>query len=213
MAMDQPKKMRRTSLRIIILCLCVCLFLSVGVTYARYRTELMTISYWFQPSNQDTIVMRGLVRDEAEARSGVWNLPPENWIYLDWDTAQLEFSVSNGTSTKDFAIRDQQVTVQLIASLNIQNPEALTVSLVTLDEEGREVIYYGVPEEIRRGSALHGLYGPGWVYTFVDENDVGQTFFLKGNRLSYHNITVSVEGYVEPALLSIELKGSYVSSD
>lgn len=206
-------KMRNSLLRIIILCLCVCLLLGVGVTYARYRTEMLTISYWFQPGYQDSIVMRGVVKDDTEAKAGVWNVLPDSWEHIAWNIAQLEFSVSNGSSGTNYATRDQAVSIQLIASLSIQSPENLTVSIITTDDEGLDVTYYGVPEEIRKGSFLHSLYGDGWVYTFVDENDSEQTFLLKGNRLSYRNFTICVEGNVEPALLSIELNGAYVNSN
>ena len=210
---NRHKKKRNVILRVIILCLWFCLVLGVGVSYARYRTDLMTISYWFKSSYSDTIMMRGFVTDEADAKDGVWNTVPDSWEHTQWDTAMLEFSVSNGSSGKAYASRDQLVTIQLVASLSIQNPENLQVSVVTLDDQGNEVIYAGIPTEIRKGSFLHSLYGDGWVYTFVDANEEQKDFLLKGNRLCYQNFTVFVEGNVDAALLSIELNGAYVNSN
>ena len=213
MGTNGHKKKRNMMQRVIILCLWVCLVLGVGISYARYRTDLMTISYWFKSSYSDTIVMRGIVTSDSDAKDGIWNLVPDSWQNTQWDIAKLDFSVSNGSSDKAYASRDQLVTIQLVASLNIQNPENLRISIVTLDDQGKEVIYDGVPAEIRKGSLLHSLYGDGWVYTFVDETENQKDFLLKGNRLSYQNFTVFVEGNVDATLLSIELNGAYVNSN
>lgn len=210
---NRHKKKRNVILRVIILCLWFCLVLGVGVSYARYRTDLMTISYWFKPGYSDTIMMRGAVTSDQDAKDGIWNVVPDSWEHTQWDSAMLEFSVSNGSSGKAYATRDQLVTIQLVASLNIQSSENLQVSLVTLDDQGNDVIYTGKPTEIKKGSLLHSLYGDGWVYTFVDEDEKQKDFLLKGSRLSYRNFTIFVEGNVDASLLSIELNGAYVNSD
>lgn len=209
---NNHNRIRSSLLRIAVLCLCVCLVLGVGVSYARYRTDLMTISYWFKSSFYDTIVMHGAVTEDTDPEAGVWNEIPDTWQTQDWDSAQLDFSISNGDSGSEFAARDQEATIQLIASLSIQNPENLTVTLVTSNEEGEPVNYTGVPEEIRSGSFLQSIYGDGWVYKFADENGEEPAFFLEGGKLSYQNFAVCIEGNVNASLLSIELNGAYVDS-
>lgn len=206
---------RRYQAILAVLCLCTCLVLGVGASYARYQTDFLAASYWFQSGTYDTIAMHGFVaeKDLDAVKQGTWPKLQSGWSYTNNNSAQLKFSISNGASAEEYGGRNQMVSIQLIASLSVEDPEQLQMTLTTVNDEGEEMQYTGIPAEIPTGSVLHSIYGDGWVYRFYDEENVEQTFLLEGNALDYQNFVLTVTGEVSPSLLSLEISAQYVNSD
>lgn len=239
--MNQQKlhRLRRYGICLVILCLCACVVLSIGVTYARYRTDYLTESYYFTTYMPQSYRLHGEVTDEwkAEVQNGNWPEFATGWTLLEnaqTDTgsetgadtgtdaeaeatvqadAELRFSVSNGESGMQYSRRDQAVTIQLVASLTIEAPEKLTVTLTGPDPlyPNKQIQYIAVPQQIQEGSFLYEIYGDGWVYRFYPEDSKEEiSFSLAGRRLSYTNFVIGVAGDVAPSLLSLEITTRYM---
>lgn len=186
----------------------LCLALAVGVTYARYQSEISRESYMFSPAAPDQIVLCGGGVSQEWIDGG--NLPPvsESWEQ-NADAVKLDFAVTNGKSN-DFAQRDQTYEIQLCAGLHVLNPENIAVLLSWQDDSGETCVAQGVAAPIEKGSFLYNTYGEGWIYRFYSgEEEV--TFFLEGGALRYRNYTLTVSGDVEPTLLELQVSGRFTN--
>lgn len=216
--MRQQNILYRYSAFVIIICICV--VLGCSVSYARYRSNFMTSSYWFTSSLTENIHIHGEVTEAEidQVQAGVWPQVPAAWSYTTSE-ALLKFSVSNGYSGEEYSTRDQGVTIELVALLAIEDPENLKVTLTVTDmsdtdEEGayvagESVQYTGVAGEIVAGSRYASAYGEGWIYRFYDEEDNELLLPLEGGALVYKNCTLSVSGTGNASLLSLELSAKY----
>lgn len=238
MNQQKPHSLRRYGICLAVLCLCGCLILSVGVTFARYRTEYLAETYKFEAYNPQSYLLHGEVVTEeqlAAAAEGQWPDYPLAWsmysvstapiiILVEGDaeageddlvfqpTAQLRFSVSNGVSKVDYTKRDQLISLQMVAPLTVGDPQELRVILSGPDllEPEKVAHYTAVPEPIVAGSYLYETYGDGWVYRFYEEDGrTPVTFPLSGEGLDFTNFALSVKGDVWASLLSLEIAGVY----
>ena len=196
------------------ICLCVCVTAGVGISFARYRNDFLTASFWFSSAVTETILMHGEVTEEDEEAvvSGTWPETPAMWSYSGSEAA-LRFSVSNGQSAENFAERDQNFSVELVASLSIEDPEKLEVTLSVPDETGEWIEYKGTAEELVEGTRYHTVYGDGWVYRFTDEEGNEPVFMLEGGALRYTNCVLTVVGDIGSSMLSLEISGRYADSE
>lgn len=210
--MDKRKLniLRRYGLFPAILCLCFCVVLGVGISYARYQSDFLTTSFWFTSSITDAVRMHGEVTDEdiEQIRSGIWPETPAAWSYSG-SKAELRFSMSNGESAEQYATRNQCVSVELIASLSIEDPEKLAVTLTVTGMDGERVQYVGAAQQLTEGSRYYSTYGDGWVYLFYDEEGEEVTLLLEGGELRYTNCVLTVVGNTGSSLLSLEMSGKY----
>lgn len=220
--MNQQKRnnLYRYGICVVILCLCTCVVLATGVSYARYRTEFLTQSFQFSTQTPQSIYLHGEVAEgqAAKAQGGDWPECPTGWTVptmtgnqeILLPDAELRFSVSNGNSIYEYASRDQQFTVEIVAALTIENPDKLTVQMTAESpDDGELQDYIAVPERILEGSFLYGSYGDGWIYRFYDDEGEPLVFRLEGGYLNYQNFIIQVAGNVSPSLLSLEISGQY----
>ena len=236
MNQQKPHSFRRYGICLAVLCLCGCLILSFGATFARYRTEYLTESYYFEAYAPQSYLLHGEVVTEeqlAVVGEGQWPEYPTSWTMYEPSTApiiilvegedgeddlvfrpdaQLRFSVSNGASAVDYTKRDQMISLQLVAPLTVGDPKQMTVVLSGPDllEPEKEAHYTAAPEEIAAGSYLYETYGDGWVYRFYEEDGrTPVTFPLTGEGLDFINFALSVKGDVPASLLGLEITGVY----
>lgn len=214
--MDKEKSniLRRYGLSLAAICLCICIVMGVGISFARYRNDFLTTSFWFASAASEVIVMHGEVTDEQReaVNAGTWPETPASWSYSG-SQAKLRFSVSNGESAERFASRDQAFSVELVTSLSVEDPEKLDVILTVPREDGTLVEYIGEAEELMEGTRYHTTYGDGWVYRFVDEEGNELSLPLKGGELRYTNCVLTVMGDTSSCLLSLELSGRYIDNE
>ena len=108
---------------------------------------------------------------------------------LVWKTEQgkktLELTVANGSSRTRYSQSDQKVSVRLITTLGIENPE-----IKIKDRTGKEIT--ATAKLIEEGSEYHSSVGEGWVFTF-EENEAEYYWILEGGRLSYITVTITVD--------------------
>ena len=236
MSQQKPHSFRRYGICLVVLCLCGCLFLSIGATFARYRTEYQVEAYKFEAYAPQSYLLHGEVTTQEQIDAidqGTWPEYPNNWTMYTPETApfvylvvgapgeddvvlrpdaQLRFSVSNGLTDEQYTQRDQLISLQLVAPLTVEDPTKLTVVLSGPDllEPEKEVQYLAVPEAIEEGSFLYETYGYGWVYRFYEEDEVTQAAFpLSGDGLEYTNFAISIKGTIPLSLLSLEITGKY----
>ena len=236
MNQQKPNSFCRYGICLVVLCLCGCLILSIGATFARYRTEYLVETYKFEAYAPQSYLLHGEVATEeqiAAVGQGNWPEYPDSWTMYDLSTApiiilvegdpggddlvflpnaQLRFAVSNGLSEAQYTGRDQRISLQLVAPLTVEDPLGLTVVLTGPDllEPEKQTHYVAVPEQIEEGSFLYKAYGDGWVYRFYEEDEITQVAFpLAGDGLVYTNFAISVKGTVPASLLSLEITGQY----
>ena len=190
-------------LRILLLLLIACIVLAVGVTYGRYHSSIATASFKFSSVSANTLGFYGGTLTN-ETINSEWSDISTGWTQ-NADNATLDFFVVNGTSSESFSGRDQTYTVKLISGVS---SDPLSVSLSYIDEDGDNVELAANPERISEGSAMHGIYGDGWVYSFLNMNVEEISFLLEGGKLNYRNFKLNVSGVVDPSMFSI-----YVTSD
>ena len=236
MNQQKPHSFRRYGICLVSLCLCGCFILSIGVTFARYRTEYLTQPYVFEAYLPQNYQLHGEVTTEEQLAAigeGQWPDLPLYWTLYDVSNAplivlvegetdeedvlflpdaQMRFSVSNGTSKDNYTKRDQLISFQLVAPLTVEYSGELKVVLSGPDllEPEKQAHYVGVAEPILAGSYLFEAYGEGWVYRFYEED--GRTpveFPLTGRGLDFSNFAISVKGDVPASLLSMEITGRY----
>ena len=184
-----------------LLCLCSCILLSVGVAYGQYQWEFPRRSYVFAPELPDNIYMCGSVSGEWLEHGDLLELG-EKWIPTN-NGVKLDFGVTNGDAEH---ISVQSYVIRLAASLSIEDPEKLSVTLYWWDSAGDIHWATGVPTPILEGSALHASHGDGWVYQFrTERGEVG--FSLPGGSLAYANHTIAITGEVEATLLDVQVLG------
>lgn len=188
------------------LCMAACMVLTVGVTFARYQSEIDLDSLWFSAEVADRLHLCDGHMTQSQMNSGSWSGRTPAWTETEEGLA-LEFCISNGTSGESFATRDQMASVRLAAGLGIQDPETLTVVL-TFERDDQQVQLTAVPELIEEGSALYYSFGDGWLYRFYEE-DAEAAFLFDGEELSYQNFTLTVAGETEAALLDLQILGQY----
>ena len=197
----------RAKLCLTVLCFILTGGLLLGVTYGRYRQELAPMSYQYTAEEAGALILGGVVTQDWIDK-GLWPSMPSVWS-VTGSSASLEFSVSNGQSTMQYTQRSQGATVRLVAGLGIGDPENLTVKLsYTQGEE--TVTLTGQAEPINNGSLVHKNYGDGWIYRFYDAIGNEKTFYLSGGKLSYQNLTISLEGEQDPVLCQLQVQGKYI---
>ena len=187
------------------ICLSACLVLMVGVSYARYQQDFAPVDYSWTAEEETGLILGGVVT-QSWLDAGSWPENP-NWQSGETD-ARVEFSVSNGRSHSTYAPQDQTYTLQMLAGLNINDPESITVQL-SYEKDGQTVQLRGAAEEIPAGSILHSQFGDGWIYRFFDENEKEQSFALPGGALHYQSFTLTISGTTDPTLLQLRLDVPY----
>lgn len=171
------------------ICLLVCGFLLLGAARARFSSAVSK-EVELQAQSLEPLL-----------------LTPQGENTTAWQTV-------NGTCTRTFLLQydngqeqsdDISVGVVLLASIGIEDPEALDITLTVVEPDDtpvtetvseatgdvaaevpqdstldaaprtRKVDYQGIPEEIPEGSALWYSFGPGWRYRFCPVTYVQST--------------------------------------
>lgn len=174
-----------------------CAILLVGATFARYQTS-STSGLSYQAKEYASVY---LWSDFGVSQQSTWQAESGTDGGL-----SLEFCISNGTDSGDCAEDDQQVTVRLAATLGIRSEED-TVEVALQTEDGKTCL--GTARQIMENTPLYASFGPGWLYTFQDEEGEELSWTLKGGALSIQSMKLSVQGVdvKDTSMLQLQVSG------
>jgi len=167
----------------------------VGVTWARYQTE-----------------QSGDLNYEAKEYAGVylWSIrngelseTPSVWSGSD-ELQTLHFCISNGTG-EQVAKESQQAYVRLLGGPGLQDTDEVSVSLYIIDTQTR---YEGRVQIIQEDTVLYQSHGPGWLFTFHDEDGEEVSLPLEGRKLSVVEAEIELRGETrDTTLLQLQVWG------
>ena len=197
--MMPDKRVRAAGLRLSltgILC-ALALFLGTGAALGRYL-EKQGKDIAFQALQSQTLFLwNGAVNGENGLQ------PLSEWTETGEGSAVLKFQITNGTAGS-YCGDTLRFCVRVSASLGIQDPDSMTVTLLI---DGKE--YTAKPVEIRKGSARYETFGPGWVYCFYDAGGAEVSWELAGGSLSAKDAVLTVAGSGEyVSLVRVEVTAS-----
>lgn len=175
-----PKKQNGIRLCLVgILCVLL-LLLSIGTAQGRIRIN-KGVEASFQPY-QTRQVCLWAEGDPADLQ------PLTGWTETGVGSAALHFQVSNG-SPEDYCGDTMQFRVRIAASLGIGKPENVAL---TLQIDGKTYTAKATP--IPEGSARYQTFGPGWVYSFIDDSGNELAWELPGGKLSLVDALLTATG-------------------
>lgn len=204
------------------------LVMSVGVTWARYRTDVNG-SIFFQ-SRKPLAVWLGKMETADDGGAVFTPTGQRSWEQVD-GKLQLDFAVANGTSLEVFETADQRFHIRLLGSLGAwSGEETAAIYLVippveipaeeeteTETEETTEQIP-AVPAEPTRVKAtavriepntqLWSTFGDGWAFCFLDEQTGEElAWTLEGGGLSCLDLDLVIEGgtLTDTSLLQLQI--------
>ena len=183
------------------LLLCVAaLAAATGTTLARYQAERKQV-LTFQVCSPAQISLGVMETTEKEDGTSVtafretdtlsWKEEVPDEVYL------LELVVANGKSETVFSDKSQEVSLRLICSIGMT--EGTGIALRIPQEDGHKTVP-GIVQEITEGSSLYVTNGPGYIYTFHEQEDGTEdpgeelTWQLPGGTFVYIPLTVVMEG-------------------
>lgn len=152
------------------ICLVVCVLLTVGVSYARYRTGAMARIDFESRSLSQLWLWELAPVSEGGEESPEPTAPhaPQNgvWSEIDGDTNVFRFRLTNGETEQSVAETDILADVLLDVGQGFDDPWWLNVTLYTTNDNNEELRYLGVPTQIAEGSVLYNRFGEGWCFRF-----------------------------------------------
>ena len=171
-----------------------CLILATGTSFARYRMDQnLPVGMEARPRDQ---VYLGRIEANGAGETVLDTEEISTWKTVDGET-RLEFTVANGTNSKNFALEEQRVFVRIIGTLDIRSDgtgPVLKLMVPSAEEGGETRVYTGVPERIPVGTLLHHTFGDGWIYRFCDEENAEFMHILEGGQLNWMDMKLVMEG-------------------
>lgn len=193
MSQRKPNKQAWYSLGLVVMLCVAVLVIATGTTFARYQSnQRVSVTYNVRVPDQICLGTVSVNTEEESVETETFTPVTE----LSWETvdgvAQLKFAVANGISESDFSARDQQVRLRMIGSLGTNNA-SLTLTLPPEEGSTEERTYQATAAPIVEGTVLYQTYGPGWLYTFVDESGEEVSWELPGGDFSYISLMVTID--------------------
>lgn len=176
---------------VLIFCIAV-LVLATGVTFARYRRDIEA-EVTFAAEEAAKICIGTVSEEEGEKTFTMMGSP--EWTDESGGKT-LSFAVANmDSSDKKVFEKNQRIRIRIIGSAGLKTEGGITeIKLIFLSEEdsGEEISVTAAAEPIKEGSYLYQTEGPGWIFTFLDEDGEEIFWDLKGGSLSYAEIKIFV---------------------
>ena len=198
---------------------------ATGTAFARYQIEEKVDSYVFIRALEQ-IYLGTMVEKTDPATNTIQRVFDKDtqgsWVKVD-GICQLQFAVANGTDPLvDFALQDQNIRVQLLASREFWDgrddtlPE-LTLVLPLREGEDAPRTYTAKatpinPKDSKNGESLLGKsFGDGWIFRFEDEFGREVQINLPGGDLNTLELTLTLSGAPEEMvhLLQLQVTGDY----
>lgn len=170
-----------------------CLMIAVGSTWARYRTDY-TGNVKFKVETPANVIL-GTYDEETETFTKGDELV---WTETE-DELKLDFAISNDNSSED-----QILQVRMIASLNAWNDDYDAKSVVLSD--GTEEKYTMQAERIGKNTSMYYTFGDGWIFRFFDEEGKEAQWLLKGGKISFKDLDVTIDNSLVTDVSIIQLQ-------
>ena len=148
-----------------------CLLAAVGISFARYRTDMYS-SILLRPDQAAQVYLGYVENDTFYNRQTGWTDTGE--------MLQLSFAVGNGADSGAYANADQSFRLCLVASLGAWQAESDATISLTVDGQ----TYSATARRIAEGSALHTQFGDGWEFRFLDDSGKEPRWDLPGGQFS-----------------------------
>ena len=197
-----------------------CLIASTGIAYARYRTDgerkIMFVS------REPVQVFVGVMSEDVTTQEVLFDsATTPQWVprtILEEESAQsrtvydLHFAVANHQDLTGYEKEDLTVRVRLVGSLGTWNGAGtvvLTDGTILPDGMPRQVA--ATVTAIPQDTKLYHDFGPGWIFSFLDEYGKELTWELEGGTYSWQELTVTVDAAMlgEANLLQIQTIGEH----
>lgn len=156
-----------------------CLVAAIGITFARYRTQ-WNGHMGFHAEQVGRLHLGTVSGDTFSNTQAEWTQTQNGW--------QMDFAVANGLRADDHTALNQQVQLQLVASLGAWDADS--EETITLTVEGKT--YTATASSIPQNSTLHTQFGDGWVFRFQDESGNAYTGQLPGGTFGYIPMQLSI---------------------
>ena len=176
---------------LVLLLLAACLVAAVGLTWARYRTDIPGEAV-YESREQATVTLWSL------GENGEFSATPAEWVNSEGKKT-LTFGVGNyevdGDGNVTSAAETQGVRIKLLASLGLNYTENTVVEFEILSDEGEvEDTFEATATAIAEGSHYHDTFGNGWVFRFEDEFGEELYWLLEGGEASSFTGRLSLSG-------------------
>lgn len=189
----KPNSSLRYSLGLSIVLCIAALVISMGTSFARYRTEKngdLTFAV-----REGTSVYVGTIQTDTIQGTEVFQPQDElYWEYVD-GSAQLNMVIANGPSMSQYAIRDMEVQFRFVGTLAFwqgMEPARMYVTIPSEKDPNVTETLQAVATPIAEGTALHYEYGDGVLYTIQDANgEIAR--ILPGGKFSGIEVTITME--------------------
>lgn len=160
------------------------LALSLGNTFARYQIS----------QEMDVALENTAPADQVYLLDGAGGFQsPGDWVYdKETQSYALDFRLCNGLSGENYASKNQEVSLAVMATVADSAANKETQTLVTLSVGSED--YVGVPSPIIKGTVFWKQYGEGQIYRFY--NGAGEEIrcTLVGGQLSEVPMRLTVTG-------------------
>lgn len=171
------------------------LTLSFGVAFARYQS-LYSVQVNLEntySADQAYLLGNDVSYWSLDEDFGENYAPADTWIYEeDEDAYYLDFYLSNGNGPDTYAEKDQNVTLQVAATVEDYSTDRQSGTVVKLVVGNEE--YIGTAEPIIKGTVFWRQYGEGKIYRFCNEAGEEMSWTLMGGQLSEIPMQLVVAG-------------------
>ena len=187
-----------------------CLILSIGTTFARYRSDTEE-AIIFEPRVPISVTVSKLTESAAlDTKSEIaWEKQTDGSMLLNFAVSNAIIDAAGGTTYQEEDIR---VRVRLIGTLAAWSEEQtgkviLTDGTMTKDKELKE--FTADIMRIPENTSLYYSFGDGWVFRFLDGEGEELTWILEGGALSCveMNITMDASAFSGTSLLQLQIIG------
>lgn len=173
------------------------LVVSTGTALARYREERQVQSSLAvrHPEQICLGTIKTITEEEATADLPVGTKVFDPTGSPAWETGsavyKLQLAVANGISQEDYSARDQIIRLRLVGTSALWMGDRIPEVMLRLPSKTDPKTYVEVKATVTKiepGTPLYQANGPGWVYSFKQEEEI--YWLLKGGELSYTEITI-----------------------
>lgn len=211
----KPNMTRWYALGLAVVLMVGCLAMSVGVTWARYRTDVNG-SVFFQ-ARKPLSVCLGRMEAADDGGAVFTTTGQRSWEMVD-GRLQLDFAVANGTSLEAFEAADQRFYIRLLGSLGAWSGEetaAIYLVIPPTEESVEEATETAEPTLVKAAAVriepntqLWNTFGDGWAFCFLDEQSGEELVWtLAGGGLSCLDLDLVIDGgtLTDTSLLQLQI--------
>ena len=152
--------------------------LFIGTAYARFEESISQEMKFSYHAKTDQLYIRVIENSESATAAEKKE-----------DLQVIEFLLSNGEDEKNYCDYDQVATLLLFATLGLENPEDLKITL----NDGADA-YTAKCQPVTENSVYYSMYGPGWIYQFYNSAGEELNWHFSGTNYIERKMFIMIEG-------------------